>query len=358
MREEQIQERESKVALHVEVESGLAASLDEAAEASDPRHRFLRRTWFEAAGGEDPATLTARRPDGRIVAALPTVRSGPAALRVRQVPGSYWPCRSFPIAADASEEEVVAFLAHPAVRRVMGRAWRLGPINSDDPTGARLAKLATAGGWTLLERRIATSFQLDIPALQAEAKWPRSSTLRKNRWFEKELAKEGQIEWRLVTNGQWSSDVFDALASIEAKSWLPAKTEGRDAKFLAPDHRRFWESVARDPELASMLRAIILTVGEVPAAFAFDLDIGSIKYGIATSYDQRFAKHSPGRLVLYHNMASAIERGIERVDWGAGDSGHKTTLGAEAGPEIVDLLFVRRAWLGALVRPLWKHTGR
>ncbi len=358
MREGPVIGKGEGVALDIDVGDGIAASLDEAAEAADPRHRFLRRAWFAAAGGDGAATLTARRPDGRIVAALPTVRGGAAVLGLRAVPGSYWPYRSFPIAADASDEEIIALLAHPAAERVLGRAWRLGPIYSDDPTGARLARLATAAGWKRLERRIATSFMLDIPAAKREGKWPRSSTRRKNRWFEKELAKNGPLAWHFVTGDRWTSGVFDQMAAIEAESWIPKRTKGNDAKFLAPHHRRFWEAAARDPELASMLNAAILIIGGIPAAFTFDLDIGPLKYGIATSYDERFAKNSPGRVLVYRSLDRAMEQGVETVDWGAGNSGYKTKLGAVPGPDIVDCLFVRSAWLCRALGPLWMRSGR
>src|SRR3546814_13894358 len=74
-----------------------------------------------------------------------------------------------------------------------------------------------------------------------------------------------------------------------------SRTGGHDAKFLAPHHRRIWEAVARDPVLTSMLHAAILTIGGSPAAFAFDLDVGALKYAIANSYDQRFARNQIGR---------------------------------------------------------------
>src|SRR3546814_19765320 len=91
-----------------------------------------------------------------------------------------------------------------------------------------------------------------------------------------------------------------------------------------------------------MLHAAILTIGGSPAAFAFDLDVGALKYAIANSYDQRFARNSPGRVLAYRSLAGAMDRGIERVDWGAGDSGYKSPLGAVPGPELVDCLFVRK----------------
>ncbi|MFC7499075.1 GNAT family N-acetyltransferase [Enterovirga sp. GCM10030262] len=345
----------ARVAIDVTLTPGLAADIDAAAEAADPRHHFLRRAWFAAAGGSGVTTLVARRPDGRTLAALPTRCVGPAALGLRSVPGCYWPFRSFPIAADAEDAEIAALLSHPIARRALGRAWRLGPINADDPTGLRLAHIARASGWSLLERRIATSYGLDIAALRADGAWPRTSTLQKNRWYERRLGRSGELQWRFVSGGDWTPAIFDQLAAIEAKSWVAKR--GGDAKFLS-SHRRIWEAALADPALASMLNVNILSIGGAPVAFEFGIETGATAFAIANSYDEAFAQHSPGRVLVYRSFAAAMERGVERIDWGAGDSGYKSTMGARPGPDIVDWLFVRGPTLARFIRPFWTRSGR
>jgi CelD/BcsL family acetyltransferase involved in cellulose biosynthesis len=339
----------------VKVEEGLTPALDAAAEAADSRHAFLRRAWFAAAPSHAPVTLVARRPGGTVVAAIPVGRAGPKIAGLRAVPGCYWPYRSFPVAADAEDAEIAALLSDPAARRALGPAWRLGPVYADDPTLARLRRAAPAGGWTILERRLGSAFRFDMAALRAAGQWPRTSTLRKNRYFEKHLSSAGPLDFQFVTGSGWTADVFDTLASVEANSWIPAETGGADAKFLAPHHRAVWEAAAQDPKLAAMLHAAILTIGGRPAAFAFDLDCGAVKYAIANSYDEAFAQHSPGRVLAYRSLPAAAERGIEEVDWGAGDSGYKRTLGAVEGPAILDLLLVRSPLAAAVMRPLWSR---
>ncbi|HEV2748569.1 MAG TPA: GNAT family N-acetyltransferase [Allosphingosinicella sp.] len=358
MREATMKIERAEAAVEVAIVPGLPASIDAVAERADPRHAFLRRAWFAAARPAAPATVVASRSDGAIIAALPLGAIGPRRLGLRAVPGCYWPYRSFPVAADAGDAELAALLSHAAARRALGPAWRLGPVYADDPTAGRIAALADRAGWTPLQRRIATAFSFDMAAQREAGAWPRTSTLKKNRFFEKHLARSGPLGFRFVSGRDWTPEVFDQLAAIEAKSWIPRETGAGDAKFLAARHRRFWEEAARDPVLAEMLHAAILTIGERPAAFAFDLDAGTLKYAVANSYDEEFAKHSPGRVLAYRSLPAAAERGIERVDWGAGDSGYKRTLGAVAGPEIVDFLFVRNRALAAVLRPLWIRSGR
>ena len=341
----------------VEEEAGASLALDRLAESAAGAHGFLRAAWFGAAADASLATLVARRADGAPVAAIPTVARGKGALRLREVPGSYWPYRSFPVASDASEAELAAMLASPAACASLGRAWRLGPIYSDDPTGARLAAAARAAGWTLLRRRLATSYRIDLERLAADGPWPSTKTLRKNRWLERRLEEMGALEFRTVTGADWTAATFDTLAEIERGSWVGAKADPRDTKFIRPESRRLWERAIEDPVLAASLSCSLLHVGGVPAAFTFSIASGATRYFIANSYSERFAERSPGRILLYRDFQQAVEAGIETIGWGAGDPGYKTEMGAGPGPEILDYLIVRGSLLAALARPFWERRG-
>jgi CelD/BcsL family acetyltransferase involved in cellulose biosynthesis len=341
----------AEVALQVTLEPGLPPALDAAAAAADPAHAFLGAAWFAAAADRSVTTLVVRRPDGRVIAAIPTAESG---FGLRRVPGGYWPWRGVPIAADSSDAEIAAILKHPLARR-LGQAWRLGPQRADDPAGARLAGQARKAGWIPLHRRLGSAWLLDVARLRAEGGWPRGSTLRKNRFFEKHLALEGALEFRFVTGAGWTAATFDTLADIERRAWVGTTTDARGAKFLAPNHRRVWEAAAADPALAAMMWGSILTIGGTPAAFGFGLDCGHTRYCIANSYDPRFARHSPGRVLAYRSFEHLDARGITLLDWGSGDPGYKRMMGAEEGPEVVDRLFVRGRALAALLRPFWER---
>ncbi len=343
--------KREQAALNVSACRGFAAKID--AVAADPRHAFLRRSWFEGAGGERPTTLLAERADGRVIAALPTVAGQ---FGMRAVPGSYWPYRSFPIAADASDAELVSFLASRQVKQTLGRVWRMGPVYSDDVTASRLMRVAGSAGWTILARTLGTSYVLDLEALQADGGWPKTSTLRKNRWIERRLAELGELEWRTAPGTDWDEALFDTLAEIERNSWVMKKTDGRDAKFAAPHNRRIWEAALRDPELAAKMSAALLHIGGTPAAFAFSIQAGRTRYYLANGYDERFAKHSLGRALLYRDFQQAVEAGTSLIGWGSGDSGYKTEMGAVPGPEILDLLFVRGRALAAVLRPAWERS--
>ncbi len=330
---------------------GLAQALDAVAEQAPESHRFLRRAWYAAAlhtYGGAARTLVVDA-GGVSVAALPFVARGPRWLGLAEIPGCYWPFRSFPVAEGASAATADALLG--ALGRQV-RALRIGPIHDGDPALDWLKARALATGWTLLDRFVADSFLLDIGAAKG---WPRGSTLRKNRHLEKHLAAAGTLAW------EWEAPDVDALADIERRSWIADRTDGRDAKFTTEGHGAFWEAALHDPVLAGMFSAAVLRIDGRPMAFSFDLVTGARCYAIANSYDPAVAKHSPGKLLQYRNLLRARARGVTLVDWGAGDSGYKQTMGATKGPAIRDWIFVRpgvEAVAARLLRGAWRRSGQ
>ncbi|HEX8554843.1 MAG TPA: GNAT family N-acetyltransferase [Sphingomonas sp.] len=333
------------------VAEGLDPAIDAVAARAVPSHGFLTRGWFAAAVeayGGTPRTLIVEA--GNVPAlVLPWVGIGPAWLKLASVPGSYWPFRTFPVALEADTRVHDAALARLA-REV--RALRIGPVGDDDPAAMPLIAAARAAGWTVLDRFVATRWLLRLSGAEA---WPRSSTLKKNRWHEKQMAAAGALDWQLEVE-DWPA-AFDTLAAVEAQSWQGAE---RDAKFTDTPHGRFWRAAARDPRVAGIMRAALLSIDGKPAAFSFDLETGAVVHALANSYVTDDAKHSPGKLLQYRNLVAQRNRGATLVDWGAGDSGYKATMGAVAGPALRDWLLIAPGPAELAARALrgwWRRSG-
>ncbi|MGA1800453.1 GNAT family N-acetyltransferase [Sphingomonas sp. 4RDLI-65] len=340
------------------VVEGLAAAIDTVAERGPQSHRFLRFGWYAAAlaayGGE-ARTLVVEEDEAPVLA-LPFVPLGPRPLRMAAVPGCYWPFRSFGLALGASES---AFKAALATLAGTVNALRIGPVYDTDPAATALIAAARAQGWVAIDRPIGDSWSLDLHPVVDGQPWPRNSTLRKNRFHEKHLAEHGVPEWRVLSAADWPA-AFADLGAVEQVSWIAHDTDRSGMKFTSDGHLAFWQAAAADPVLAEMFRAALLTIDGVPAAFSFDIDTGELLYAIANSYDPRFAKHSPGKLLYWRNLAGALGRGIRRVDWGAGDSGYKQVIGAQVDAPIRDCILLRPgapALAGRLFGWLWRRSG-
>ncbi|BCA62761.1 hypothetical protein HMP09_1995 [Sphingomonas sp. HMP9] len=326
-------------AIRGDVVEGLAAAIDTVAERGAASHRFLRFGWYAAAlaaYGGHARTLVVEE-DGAPVLTLPFVPFGLGFMRMAAVPGCYWPFRSFGVglgASDATFKVALSILASHV------NALRIGPVQDDDPAVRALVKAARAQGWVAIDRQLGETWTLDLPPPDtATEPWPRNSTLRKNRFHEKHLAEHGAPEWRFLSGADWPTK-FAALGSVEAASWV-GQADRTDPKFARGAHLAFWQAAAADTALATMFRAALLTIDGDPAAFSFDIDTGDLLYAVANSYDPRFAKQSPGKLLQWRNLVAARDRGVRRVDWGSGDSGYKQVLGARLGSPIRDWLLLK-----------------
>lgn len=339
------------------LETGLPADLDLLAEASGPTRNFLRRAWYRGDNRPGLRTLLARRRDGTPVIAIPTRPIGPKLLSARAVSSGYWPFRSFPMAQDATDAEIATLLSCGIVQRAMGSVLRIGPVYDDDPAVARLAAVAQDLGWTRLTRPLGTSFVQDIARQSAEGIWPGKSRHRKMRSYERKLAEQhGSVTLRTISGADWNDSIWSELANIEAASWVGTRTDHSGAKFLNAANMLHWCTAIADPVIAENLRAMILYAGDQPVAFSFDLQAGDILYGIASGYREDMARFSPGQIVTTRLLDDALARGIRVIDWGCGDSGYKRALGAEPGPQIIDMMLVRAPVLAAALKPRWEMT--
>ena len=318
---------------------------------------FLRERWFAANGHASPRMVTMADGADRPIAALALTerRKGPFSLR--EIGGCYWPFRGVPLAPQVSAETLAEGLARH--RGDLGHVWRLGPAEQGDAALASLCDAARRAGWHVLTRPLGQVFELDLAGCADgdTAQWPSSKTQRKNRWRKRRLEEEGgPLRIEFFTGADWTAQQRDALAEIEAKSWLGTLAEGGDTKFRDPAMRAYWEALCADPVLAHMLTGSLMWIGERPAAFTFGLQTGTLRYCIANNFDQSFTRHGPGRVLLYDDFARAAEQGVTRISWGLGDAGYKSEMGAQPGAHMVDLLFVRGALLAAVLKRWWQRT--
>jgi hypothetical protein len=337
-----------KERISVQLVSGISPEIDAVARTASPDRGFLRGSWYAGAAGDDASTLIATRGDGSPVVAVPTMSLSMPLLGARTVPGSYWPFRSIPVDACATEDELATVFADPVTCGALAPVWRMGPLYRNDPVTRAIKNALARAGWTVLIRPMGHSFVMDLSGQG----WPRKSTRRRLSNYERQLAQHGPVTFHTITGTEWDDASLDTLSGIEANSWI-ADTDQTGAKFLTPEQRGLWQSVLADPQIADALSATILHVGTTPVAFSFDLRAGDLQYTIASSYHRDFAAYRPGKIVTYRQLAWAAANGVKTVDLGAGDSGYKREMGAVAGSEIIDLLIVRNRQIARLLSLKW-----
>lgn len=332
-----------------------AAQFDALAQDGPPQRAFLRSRWFDASPAP-PDRIVLRGEEGMALAALGLAMRRRGPFRLREIAGSYWPFRGVPLAPGIDEAVLADALGRQ--RKRLGSIWRLGPVEAGDPELKRLRLALRQAGWHALARPLGQVFEIDLAALRQDGAWPSTKTQRKNRWRKRRLEEEGgAVSVEFFSGSDWTARQRDALAQIEAESWLGTLADGGDTKFRDPEMRRYWEDICTDPVLAAMLFGSLMWIGDTPAAFTFGIEAGPVRYYIANNYDQRFNQFGAGRVLLYDDFARAGERGVRRISWGVGDAGYKSEMGAQPGAHLIDLLFVRNALLARLLSPWWERAA-
>src|SRR3546814_14313298 len=113
----------------------------------------------------------------------------------------------------AAPDQVALLLAE--LRRQI-RVLRIGPVCDGDPGLEAMIAVARANGWAVLDRFVADGYVLDMAGGKVAGTWPRSPTLKKNRFPEKNLSTHGPIGWHYAT-GNALTQAFYPNANVEEK---------------------------------------------------------------------------------------------------------------------------------------------
>ncbi|HEY1784201.1 MAG TPA: GNAT family N-acetyltransferase [Pirellulales bacterium] len=184
------------------------------------------------------------------------------------------------------------------------RAMEIRGFSATTAVWAKSAQIETAGGW--------------------EAYWAaRKRTWRKNvRYAEKRLAIHGPVEFtRFRPRGAtWDEGepcwpLYDECESLATRSWQGSSTTGTTLShaavqpFLRAAHAAAVHAGAADISL--------LSVGGVPAAFAYCYQSGGYVYGLRMGFDDEQAHEGAGTVLLARLIQDSFERGDRIVDLGS-----------------------------------------
>jgi CelD/BcsL family acetyltransferase involved in cellulose biosynthesis len=93
--------------------------------------------------------------------------------------------------------------------------------------------------------------------------------------------------------------------------------------FGYPCYLAFYQAVAANPHLRSIVHVTRVVVGDDPAATGLGLRFKGRYHLILHSYLDKYAKYSPGRHHIHHLIQSAISQQMEVFDFTIGDEEYK-----------------------------------
>jgi CelD/BcsL family acetyltransferase involved in cellulose biosynthesis len=278
------------------------------------RHEFIR-TWIDNfAPGETLSILTGRNSEGRLVAALPLMRtrgfvSGLPARQALATANTH-SCRFDMIAEDGAAAGAL-FFAHLAA----DKTWDMLRI-TDVPEGGNawhLYRAAQAAGFPVGAWESQRSPYLELPfsyeALLAGMNSHFRSNLRRHR---RRLDAMGTVTIERVTGG---TDLRERLAecfAVEQKSW-----KGLEGTAILQDANThsFYTQLALTASSRNYLSLFLLRLNGQPIAFHYGLAYGVTYYMPKVGYDEAFVAGSPGLVLLEEIIKDCIGRGLKRCDF-------------------------------------------
>ena len=136
----------------------------------------------------------------------------------------------------------------------------------------------------------------------------------------KRLAERGEIRFIKVTDDK---DIQNTIATLINQKQASYRRMGVANLFASENYSEFYQSISTDPRLRDRVIVTRIDVGDQMVATGISLRHRDREYMIMSSYDQIFAKYSPGYKHLHELMRDAIDHGVQLYDFTIGDEPYK-----------------------------------
>jgi CelD/BcsL family acetyltransferase involved in cellulose biosynthesis len=280
-------------------------------------HEWLRLWWNHFGQDKEPLILLVWDSDEPIAAAPLFIADekifGLRCKTIRWIGGSH-ALRSDFLLTTRPEESLIAILDHLMDIRGEWDLIRMDDLPIDSITLPLLSKVL--GEMRALYDLMPGAFSPYLPIVGSwEEYWrSRSKSLRKN--MRSKLNRVSKVYHLCYSCHQGGDDVdwlMEKVFEIESKSW---KYKSGTSILSDPKEMELFLNLARLADRKGWLHLSILELDGHPAAYSFDIIYKDVIIGLKASFDQGFAKFSPGKLILYHLINLAFEKRITEVDFG------------------------------------------
>ena len=150
----------------------------------------------------------------------------------------------------------------------------------------------------------------DWSSLEAGMSTSSRSYLRRKR---KLADREGKVTIDVVSPDWNTVDRYlEEMFQVEAASW-----KSRTGTAIVQDQlrRQLWISYGRSAAKLGMLRIFFLRIGAATAAARLTVEFAGQLWELKIGYDERWAKCSPGILLMHETLRYACERGLKGYEF-------------------------------------------
>ena len=135
--------------------------------------------------------------------------------------------------------------------------------------------------------------------------------------------RKSTVTFRVVTDERDLDDVMADLIKIEERSWKGPRGLSITAE---EESRHFYAALTRRAARSGRLRIYLLYIDGAPVGHVYGLTSNGEYQALTTSYDQSFARVSPGALLFHEALRDVLADGYAVFDFLSGESRWKREL--------------------------------
>jgi hypothetical protein len=187
-------------------------------------------------------------------------------------------------------------------------AWLFRFLPQDGPLYAALTDQATrasarVGLFGAYERAVLDGESLDAGQSEAALSTKRRREYRRLR---RKLAEHGTVSVTRATTPDTDKSAMAEFLALEASGW---KGRRGTAAAMAPSTRQMFEEIAEGLSASGQIRIDALRVDGAPVAMAMSCGVGNRWWLWKISFDEAFARYSPGVLAVLDVSEMAVRDG-------------------------------------------------
>lgn len=161
--------------------------------------------------------------------------------------------------------------------------------------------------------------------------------------LERRLAKQGTLEARLLTPSDAEENTRLVDWTLARKREWAARVDKQGAWLYSSSYRNFLVALLSAQERVPMARLYVITLnGEPVATTIIGIGKSSIK-GLITGFDERYAKFSPGQLVVEYMVKWAYDNHFD-FDFGVGTESFKAYWSRENAVTVASAQVAATQW--------------